>query len=215
MTTVAGDKPSNRGNSLAGDKRKRGNNDSRATQNPLALFEAVERSKARSGPDRSESSHENGFHDRPASSVVTLNPAEVEVATVIGTYREKVSGERGFHDDSHRPASASLEQNVDAAGAELAASKATGCRWNMTTGEDLDEPDLWPHVEVRHSTRKNGGLIVRPKDKPDRLFVLVVGTLPTYRVIGWMQGENARRQEHRWQEVWKVPQSRLTRFGAS
>ncbi len=105
-----------------------------------------------------------------------------------------------------------LAQDVDAAGAELAASKLTGCRWNMTTGEDLDEPDLWPHVEVRHTTRTDGGLIVRSKDKPERLFVLVCGTLPAYRVIGWIRGEEARRDEHLWKDAWRVPQSGLTRF---
>lgn len=146
------------------------------------------------------------------SSFVTLNAAEAKVATVIGTYRETTSQERGFRDGSHRPQSASLEQNVDAAGAEMAASKLTGCRWNMTVGEDLTEPDLWPYVEVRHTTFKNGGLIIRSKDKPERLFILVVGTLPRYRVIGWIRGEEARRDEHRWKDAWKVPQSGLTRF---
>lgn len=144
------------------------------------------------------------------STVLTLNAAEVEVATVIGTYREKTSRERGFRDDSHRPASESLHQNIDAAGAELAALKASGCRWNMTTGDNLAEPDLWPHVEVRHTTRDDGGLIVRPKDKRERLFVLVIGTLPHYRVVGWIRGEEARRDEHRWQDAWRVPQACLT-----
>lgn len=123
------------------------------------------------------------------NNVVTLNPAEVKVATVIGTYREQVSRERGFVDTSQRPQSKSLEQNIDAAGAELAASKMTNCRWNMTTGDNLAEPDLWPHVEVRHTSRENGGLIVRPKDKPDRLFVLVVGTCP---LIASSVGSGAR-----------------------
>jgi hypothetical protein len=93
--------------------------------------------------------------------------------------------------------------------------KVTNCRWNMTIGEDLDEPDLWPHVEVRHTTHETGGLIVRVKDKPGRLFVLVVGTLPRYRVVGWKRIDDARRDEYRWQDVWKVPQSGLTRFGAA
>jgi len=144
------------------------------------------------------------------SAVVTLNPAEIKVATVIGTYREQVSRERGYRDSSHTAKTKSLEQNIDAAGAELAASKATDCRWNMTTGENLAEPDLWPHVEVRHTTNEKGGLIVRPKDKPGRLFVLVVGTCPRYRVVGWKRGEDACRDEYRWQDVWKVPQSGLT-----
>jgi hypothetical protein len=171
------------------------------TDDPLELFAKVERqADAGNRSDRTNSS--SGF--------ITLNAAEVEVATVVGTWREKVARQHGFRDSAHNSRAKSLEQNIDAAGAELAASKATNCRWNMTAGEDLDEPDLWPHVEVRHTTRKNGGLIVRPKDPPGRLFVLVVGTLPRYRVVGWKRCEDARCAEYRWNDAWKVPQSGLT-----
>jgi hypothetical protein len=181
---------------VAGDKRKRCKKDyASAAQNPLELFAKVERDEPR--------------NDRSEVGVVTLNPAEVEVATAIGTYREKLSSERGYRDNSHIEKGESLEQNIDAAGAELAASKFTGCRWNMTIGEDLDEPDLWPHVEVRHTTHGAGGLIVRAKDKPGRLFVLVVGTCPRYRVVGWKCSDDARCDEFRWNDVWKVPQSGL------
>jgi hypothetical protein len=178
---------------LAGNKRKRRKKDSREgeIENPLELFAKVERSWAET-----------------TSSHSTL--AEVEVATVIGTYREKLSSERGYRDNSRIEKDESLAQNIDAAGAELAASKLTNCRWNMTTGDNLAEPDLWPHVEVRHTTHDAGGLIVRAKDKPGRLFVLVVGTLPRYCVVGWKRIDEARCDGYRWNDVWKVPQSGLT-----
>jgi hypothetical protein len=145
-------------------------------------------------------------------NVVTLSPTEIKVATVVGTARAQISRESGFRDRSHVGADERLQKDVDATGAELAASKVSGCRWNMTSGSDLDEPDLWPHVEVRHTTCEHGGLIVRTRDKQERLFVLVIGTLPSYRVIGWTRGEQARRDEYRWQDCWKVPQARLVRF---
>jgi hypothetical protein len=146
------------------------------------------------------------------SAVVTLNPTEIKVATVVGTARARISRASGFQDRSHVSGEERSQKDVDAAGAELAASKATGCRWNMTVGGDLDEPDLWPNVEVRHTTCTDGGLIVRRRDKPERLFVLLIGTAPRYRVVGWTRGETARRDEYRWQDAWKVPQSVLTSF---
>jgi hypothetical protein len=158
------------------------------------------------------SEYSAGGESQARGTVVTLNPAEVEVATVIGTHRERISRLRGFHDDSHTARGKSLGQNVDAAGAELAASKATGCRWNMTVGDDLDEPDLWPHVEVRHTTHANGGLIIRPRDKDGRIFVFVVGTMPDYCVVGWTPVGEARRDDYRWEDAWKVPQEHLTPF---
>lgn len=146
------------------------------------------------------------------NSVVTLTALEVRVAEVVGTTRFERSRTNGYRDRSHVPAQDRLKADVDGAGAELAASKASGCRWAMTCGEDLEAPDLEPHVEVRHTTHTDGGLIVRPRDHGDRLFVLVVGTLPRYRVVGWIRGEQARRDEFRWSDVWMVPQSSLTRF---
>jgi hypothetical protein len=146
------------------------------------------------------------------SSFVTLNPTEIKVAEVVGTARARISRTNGFRDCSHVSNEERLKKDVDAAGAEIAASKATGCRWNMTTGENLDEPDLHPSVEVRHTTHDQGGLIFRPRDEPKRIFVLVIGTLPNYIVVGWARGADVRRDEHRWQDCWRMPQSRLTRF---
>jgi hypothetical protein len=140
---------------------------------------------------------------------VTLNPVEVEVATVIGTARTRISLESGFRDKFHCEEEERLRQDVDAAGAELGGSKLTGCRWNMTVGSDLSEPDLFPNVEVRHTTLAHGGLIIRPRDKDGRLFFLVTGTMPTYCVVGWIRVEEARCDEYRWEDVWKVPQRDL------
>jgi hypothetical protein len=147
------------------------------------------------------------------NGVITLNPTEIRVATVVGTARARISRANSFQDRSHVSTEERPKKDIDAAGAELAASKLTRCRWTMTCGDDLEAPDLEPHVEVRHTTREDGGLIVRPRDHGDRLFVLVIGTLPRYRVVGWIRGEQARRDEFRWQDAWKVPQSSLTRFG--
>jgi hypothetical protein len=89
-----------------------------------------------------------------------------------------------------------------------AAAKALGVVWNMT-GDGFDQGDVGTHIEVRHSTRPNAGLIVRGKDRPGRVFVLVTGKLPAYRLCGWKGVENARRPEYRWRDAWRVPQSAL------
>jgi hypothetical protein len=56
------------------------------------------------------------------------------------------------------------------------------------TGDGFDQGDVGTHIEVRHSTRPNAGLIVRGKDRPGRVFVLVTGKLPAYRLCGWKGG---------------------------
>jgi hypothetical protein len=149
------------------------------------------------------------------SVVVTLNPVEVEVAVVVGTARAKISRKSGFEDRSHvADAEERLNRDIDGAGAEIAASKATGLRWSMSCGVDLRQPDLEGGVEVRSTTRDRGGLIVRRRDRGDRIALLVVGSVPTFRIAGWARIEDARRDEFKWRDVWLMPQCRLAPFTA-
>jgi hypothetical protein len=37
--------------------------------------------------------------------------------------------------------------------------------------------------------------MIRPRDKSGRIFLLVIGSLSTYRVIGWTSGDEVRRDE--------------------
>lgn len=83
----------------------------------------------------------------------------------------------------------------------------------MTVGDDLGEPDLGQGTEVRHTCRDHGGLIVRPKDSPERVYLLVTGSLPRYRVVGHLAGEKAMRDEFRRDDMWLVPQNRLRPIG--
>lgn len=145
-------------------------------------------------------------------NTITLNPTECRVATVVGTARAENARIHGFRDRSHLADDERLNADVDAAGAEIATSRFTGLRWTMSTGEDLSEPDLAPNIEVRHTRYPAGGLIVRTKDRPDRVFILVVGSLPTYRLVGWMRGTEAQQPRYRWTDAWKVPQSGLRGF---
>ncbi len=139
------------------------------------------------------------------TGIVTLRPHEVEVATIVGTARSRHARGKGYRDRSHVATDERLQTDIDAAGAELAASKFIGRRWTMSIGEVFAEPDLEPNVEVRFTRHQGGGLIVREQDTVDRVYMLLVGSIPTYRVAGWIKGEEARRDEHRWEEVWRVP----------
>jgi hypothetical protein len=148
------------------------------------------------------------------SVVVTLNPVEAEVASVVGTARARNSRKSGFEDRSHITAEEErLATDINGAAAELAASKATGLRWLMSCS---GEPgDLEGEVEVRCTSHEHGGLIVRERDRDGRIVLLVVGKIPTFRIVGWKRTEEARREEFRWRESWLVPQARLTPFTAS
>lgn len=106
--------------------------------------------------------------------------------------------------------------NVDASGAEMVVAKLLDKFW-MAGVNRWAEHDVSTqlNVEVRHSTCANGHLVVYQKDIPERPYVLVTGTMPTYTVRGWKWGYEAKLakwQNHRYEDkpFW-VPQSELYR----
>src|SRR5262245_54887836 len=73
--------------------------------------------------------------------------------------------------------------DIQAAGAELAASKALRLPWLMSVSNG---PDLHPHYEVKHTVRGNGNLLVkRGLLHQDWRYILVRGLMPKYEVVGW------------------------------
>ena len=146
------------------------------------------------------------------ASVVTLNRLEVEVATVVGTARQRRASEQGFRERSHVSTDKRLGLDVQGAAAELAASKYLRLVWNFGCEGAKEEADLYPNVEVRTTRHLGGRLIVRPQDIDDRPYVLVVGELPTFRVVGWAYGHEAKREEPRADGSHWLPQSGLRRL---
>jgi hypothetical protein len=70
-------------------------------------------------------------------------------------------------------------------------------------------------VEVRHTYRDDGCLIVRDNDDPGRYYVLVTGNPPTLTIHGWIPGDRARavgevRNPHGYRSSWFVRQHLLT-----
>lgn len=87
-----------------------------------------------------------------------------------------------------------VENDRNAAGAELAFARFIG----------VPLEDWQPHVgswtkknvgtfDVRSTWRDYGRLLIRVSDPDEQRLVLVVGTLPKYRLCGWMTAEEGRR----------------------
>jgi hypothetical protein len=72
--------------------------------------------------------------------------------------------------------------------------------------------------QVRHTRYAHGRLMIQPEDNDEQIFILAVGTLPRYRVVGWLRGGEAK-QPHWWttqingaplpNPCWAVPQPAL------
>jgi hypothetical protein len=135
--------------------------------------------------------------DRSLGVWVTLTPDEVEEVTdharaVVGHARSiKVAMRWAEERESE------VDLNARGFGAELAAAKATGLRWHKhlwVKGQRRKLPDLGRRTEVRNVASAGGQLRAFPPkgrkagDPVEWCYLLVIGRLPTYRVVGWMEG---------------------------
>jgi hypothetical protein len=131
---------------------------------------------------------------------VRLEPYEYEHAAQCAARRITDSAVKGL---TARGASATktleelLTLNVLGAAAELAAAKALGVYWPAHVGVAKDVPDLPPDWEVRGTSRPDGNLLLTPRDRPDRRYVLVTVApgLPNLIVRGWVWGHEGMREE--------------------
>lgn len=106
--------------------------------------------------------------------------------------------------------------DIDGAGAEMAVAKHLGIYWGSDFGHN--GVDIKPNIDVKFTKHLTGRLLVFTDADPDRKYVLVTGGMPTYNVIGWMLGHDAKKEEYldtpdrRRPPVYAVPQERLNRF---
>jgi hypothetical protein len=141
-------------------------------------------------------------------NVVTIDPVEIAVATVCGTERHRRAQKAGARDRSHVATHDGLNIHIQGAAAEIAASKHLNRRW-LFSAYKPGQADLEPDIEVRSTPRPHGCLVIRQRDHDDRPYVLVVGQIPSFRVVGWVYGHEAKRYERRPDGSYWVPQTEL------
>lgn len=111
------------------------------------------------------------------------------------------------------------QAHIEGACGEVAVAKVMGRYWGggintYKSGGDIDSTG-W---EVRTRSSHDYDLIVRDDDDDERVFILVTGHAPDYRVQGWIRAADAKRQE--WQQnygghglAYFVPRDALSEMG--
>lgn len=142
---------------------------------------------------------------------VTLSWYEQLMAGFCGMMRDTDSHRWGRHRELFSGFDSDTN-DVYAAGAEMAVAKLTNRYWIAGIG-DPKLPDVGRLVEVRWS-EFNHCLKVRDKDPDDRPYVFVRGSSPSFEIVGWMLGREAKQQ--RWKanpgdkgEMYLVPSGAL------
>jgi len=130
--------------------------------------------------------------------IVTLNEAEQRLASFIGNARHLASRESGIKDLRRGDKSADLIDKGGAA-AEIAFCKAFNIYPDLDIGEKkiADCTLSSGHtVDVKWTSRQNGMLITVPWKRAEvDIFALVVGTMPEYRIAGWMLATELIKQD--------------------
>ncbi len=124
---------------------------------------------------------------------VTLTPAELRMAALVGLERQLEALSQSLP-DRHGYEGEGWNIHIEGAAGELALAKWLGRYWDgsvntFQSGGDVGE------IQVRTRSKEDYDLLVRPGDKEDAVFVLVIGKAPRFRVVGWIRGADAKRPE--------------------
>ena len=132
----------------------------------------------------------------PVPVPIRLTPEELEMAATVGVRCEVHSLKRGSKDKHGFQGGFGKRWAAGCLGAigEYCVSKATGIPWDTSPERHARGDDVGP-ILVRTGQKGGRFLIIRPKDKDDKIHVLVTGDKDEYLVHGWIWGRDAKRKE--------------------
>jgi hypothetical protein len=120
---------------------------------------------------------------------VTLTWAECEQAAQAGIKRRLLAlhdsrpGEYGFRESDP------WGVDIESAAAELAVARTLCLWWTPWARRPRDVPaDVGKDVQVRRRAQTDWDLILHEADRDEHTFVLVVGTIPQFDLVGWISG---------------------------
>lgn len=153
------------------------------------------------------------------NTIITLDQAEVMSGVYTGALRFYEAQTKGF---SNGPdgANPNWDMSIEGALTEMAYAKFRNVYYGHPVN-NFKGPDVGENVQIRSTHIETGSLIFRPADHETDYYVLVVGRMPTYRIVGWMLGADCKQEK--WfrapngrPAAWFVPQQALNTFdGAS
>jgi hypothetical protein len=104
--------------------------------------------------------------------------------------------------------------HIEGACGEAAVAKALNVFWSGTVNTFKRGGDIGSKIQVRTRSKSYYELIVRQDDRDDDIFILVTGKAPSFDVVGWTLGKDAKKEQ--WiqthgnrEAAWFVPQKEL------
>ena len=130
------------------------------------------------------------------SNEVVLSESEMHMATAVGCRRQIQALQAGLTPNAGYKGSG-WEIHIEGAAGELAFARFRNLYWPATVGTFKRGGDIGDNIQVRTRTNWNHDLIVRDTDRNDDVFILVVGTIPRFHIVGWLRGGDAKHPRYR------------------
>ena len=106
------------------------------------------------------------------------------------------------------------KNDIEGALTEMAFCKAFGMYWDgsVNTFKNPDVPDT--PIQIRGTEYNTGRLIIRENDPVNDLYILVVGSIPNYKIVGGLFGHQGRMDKfiedpNNQGRCWMIPQQQL------
>lgn len=122
---------------------------------------------------------------------VTLNADEIQMACFIAAKRHTEAIVKGLR-DKHGFNGDGFSIHAEGVFGEIVFAKAVNRFWagSINTFKNGGDVGL---IQVRTRSKSDYDLIVRDDDRDTDYFVLVRGSIPSYQVIGYILGRNAKK----------------------
>ena len=130
---------------------------------------------------------------------VVLNSNEQKIAVLIAEQRYKTNREMGIK-NRKAGSQSTYQTEVEGVGGELAFGKAFNLYPDFsTTRGDYDLKIVDTTIDLKTTHYFTGRLIVPTTKKISDcdVYVLVVGEMPNYTIVGWLQSQHIINDEHR------------------
>jgi hypothetical protein len=125
---------------------------------------------------------------------VKLTLGELHMAAQIGTLRHIEALRKGLPDRYGFDGETGWTVHIEGAAGEIAVGKTLGIYWGGSVNTFKTEADVGK-LEVRTRSKDYYELLIRDSDSSDSAYVLVTGKAPTYNVVGWIFGKDAKQPQ--------------------
>ena len=136
---------------------------------------------------------------------VTLTESELRLAVEVGVQRRMLALRIARKDRGTFLYGDYWGADIEGACGEMVIAKLFGIYWSGDFG-NIKADDVG-RLQVRTTGHSDGHLLLHEWDKDDRPYILVTGSAPTFKVVGWIMAADGKRQE--W---WKNPSGKKASF---